>query len=86
MKLKYLEAIPDRASGDLTLKGTRIRVELVLIRLTEVGESFEELHEMWPHVSIKKLKGAVKEAIEFVGMLNYKNLNHLSETYEELRT
>ena len=30
MQYKYLETRPDRASGELTIKGTRIRIAMVI--------------------------------------------------------
>jgi uncharacterized protein (DUF433 family) len=59
--MKYLEAISERASGELTIKGSRIRIALVIKKLAN-GETIEQLHEGWPWISVKTLRGAVKQA------------------------
>jgi uncharacterized protein (DUF433 family) len=62
--MKYLEARPDRASGELTIKGTRIRIAQVINMLAH-GFTLNELHtEHFPHVSIRTLRGAVEEATQ----------------------
>ena len=64
MKYKYLEARPDRASGELTIKGTRIRIAQVINMLAH-GFTLEELHtEHFPHVPERILRGAVEEATQ----------------------
>jgi uncharacterized protein (DUF433 family) len=61
--MKYLEARPDRASGALTIKGTRIRVAHVL-KLVIAGMSYKQIRTDWyPQLSIATLRGAVEEAI-----------------------
>jgi len=62
MHYKYLEARPDRCSGELTLKGTRIRIAQVINMLAH-GFTLEELHtEHFPHISVRTLRSAVEEA------------------------
>jgi uncharacterized protein (DUF433 family) len=64
MNYKYLEAHPDRASGELTLKGTRIRIAQVINMLAN-GFTLKELHtEHFPHISVRTLRGAVEEATQ----------------------
>jgi uncharacterized protein (DUF433 family) len=64
MKYKYLESLPDRASGELTIKGTRIRIAQVINMLAH-GFTLQELHtEHFPHVSVRTLRGAVEEATQ----------------------
>jgi uncharacterized protein (DUF433 family) len=64
MTYQYLEARPDRASGELTLKGTRIRIAQVINMLAH-GFTLEELHtEHFPHISVRTLRGAVEEATQ----------------------
>jgi uncharacterized protein (DUF433 family) len=46
MKYKYLESIPERASGALTIKGTRIRVSHLLKLLTS-GMSYQQIQTEW---------------------------------------
>jgi len=62
--MKYLEAKPERASGELTITGTRIRIAQVINMLAH-GFTIEELHtEHFPHVSTRTLRGAVEEATQ----------------------
>ena len=63
--MKYLEAIPERASGELIIKGTRIRIAQVINMLAH-GETIEQLHEGWPWISVKTLRGAVEEATQLL--------------------
>jgi uncharacterized protein (DUF433 family) len=64
MQYKYLESRPDRASGELTIKGTRIRIAMVINMLAH-GFTLQELHtEHFPHVSVRTLRGAVEEATQ----------------------
>jgi uncharacterized protein (DUF433 family) len=65
MKFTYLESRPDRASGELTIKGTRIRIAQVISMLAN-GSTLEQLHEGWPWVSVTTLRGAVQEATEYL--------------------
>lgn len=61
--MKYLESKPERASGALTIIGTRIRVAH-LLKLVISGMTYEQIHTEWyPHLSISTLRGAVEEAI-----------------------
>jgi uncharacterized protein (DUF433 family) len=61
--MKYLEAQPERASGALTIKGTRIRVAH-LLKLVVSGMSYQQIQAEWyPHLSVATLRGAVEEAI-----------------------
>ena len=65
MQYTYLEARPDRASGELTIKGTRIRIAQVINMLAN-GYTMEQLQEGWPWLSVTMLKGAVEEATELL--------------------
>jgi uncharacterized protein (DUF433 family) len=65
MKYKYLEQRPDRASGELTIKGTRIRITQVITMLAN-GYTIGLLHEGWPWLSVTTLKGAVEEATQLL--------------------
>jgi uncharacterized protein (DUF433 family) len=63
MKFTYLESVPERASGALTIKGTRIRVAHVL-KLVVSGMDYQEIQTEWyPQLSVATLRGAVEEAI-----------------------
>jgi uncharacterized protein (DUF433 family) len=63
--MKYLDQRPERASGELTIKGTRIRVAQVINMLAN-GFTIEQLHEGWPWVSVATLRGAVEEATQLL--------------------
>ena len=64
--MKYLEAIPKRASGELTIKGTRIRIAQVITMLAN-GCTIEQLHTEWfPNLSVSTLRGAVEEATQYL--------------------
>jgi uncharacterized protein (DUF433 family) len=65
MKYQYLESRPDRASGELTIKGTRIRIAQVINMLAH-GSTIQELQEGWPWVSVATLQGAIEEATELL--------------------
>jgi uncharacterized protein (DUF433 family) len=61
--MKYLDSRPERASGALTIRGTRIRVAHVL-KLVVAGMSYEQVQTEWyPQLSVSTLRGAVEEAI-----------------------
>jgi uncharacterized protein (DUF433 family) len=63
--MKYLESRPERASGEFTIKGTRIRIAQVINMLAN-GSTIEQLHEGWPWISVTTLRGAVAEATQLL--------------------
>jgi uncharacterized protein (DUF433 family) len=63
--MKYLESRRERASGELTITGTRIRVAHVINMLAH-GFTIEQLHEGWPWISVATLRGAVEEATQLL--------------------
>lgn len=64
--MKYLESKPERASGELTIKGTRIRIAQVINMLAN-GFTIEQLHNEWfPHLSVSMIRGAVEEATQLL--------------------
>jgi uncharacterized protein (DUF433 family) len=66
MQYKYLELRPDRASGELTLKGTRIRIAMVINMLAN-GFTLETLHTgHFPQIPVHTLRKAVEEATELL--------------------
>jgi uncharacterized protein (DUF433 family) len=65
MQYKYLESRPDRVSGELTIKGTRIPIAQVISQLAN-GYTLELMHEGWPWLSAATLKGAIEEAAELL--------------------
>ena len=65
MQYKYLETRPDRASGELTIKGARIRIAQVITMLAN-GHTLQLMHEGWPWLSVTTLKGAIEEGAELL--------------------
>ncbi len=66
--MKYLDQRPERASGELTIKDTRIRVAQVINMLAN-GFTLEQLHTEWfPHISTDTLRGAVEEATNYLSV------------------
>jgi uncharacterized protein (DUF433 family) len=66
--MKYLESRKERASGELTIKGTRIRVAQVINMLAN-GFTIEQLHdEGWPWISVTTLLGVVEEATQHLSV------------------
>ncbi len=61
--MKYLQSNPNIASGDLTIKGTRIRISQVF-RMMASGMTIEYILEGWPWMSAETLHGAMEEAIK----------------------
>ena len=76
MHYKYLESRPDRASGELTIKGTRIPIAQVINMLAN-GHTLQLMHEGWPWLSAATLKGAIEEAAE---LLNAQSTQTHAET------
>jgi len=60
--MKYLTSDPAIMGGDLVIKGTRIPIDVILYRLKD-GYTLVKIHEMYPTPSLKKLNGAIEEAI-----------------------
>jgi uncharacterized protein (DUF433 family) len=66
--MKYLDSRPERASGALTIKGTRIRVAH-LLKLVVAGMSYKQIQTEWyPHLSVSTLRGAVEEPIAHLSL------------------
>ena len=65
MQYKYLETRPDRASGELTIKGTRIRIAMVINMLAH-GHTLQQMHEGWSWIPLATLQGAIEEATELL--------------------
>lgn len=64
-KQKYITSTPDIMGGQPVVKGTRVPISVILYRLKE-GYMLETIHEMYPHIDMKTLEGAIDEAIETV--------------------
>lgn len=65
IRMKYLDKRPERASGELTIKDTRIRIAQVITMLAN-GYTIEQLHDGWPWISVSTLRGAVEEATQLI--------------------
>ena len=62
--MKYLQSNPHIASGELTIKGTRIRIASVLEMLA-VGMTLQYINtKRYPWLPAGTLRGALKEASE----------------------
>src|SRR5258708_2630557 len=62
---KYITAQADIMGGQPVIAGTRVPISVILYRLKE-GYMVETIQEMYPHISIKTLEGAIDEAIDTV--------------------
>jgi uncharacterized protein (DUF433 family) len=60
--MKYLQSNPHIAGGDLTIKGTRVRITQVF-RMLAAGMTVDYILEGWPWMSAETLHGAMEEAI-----------------------
>ena len=68
MYMKYLQSDPDIAGGNLTIKGTRIRIGQVITMLA-TGHTIAQLHTEWfPHLTEAVLRGAVEEAAQHLSV------------------
>jgi uncharacterized protein (DUF433 family) len=63
--MKYLTSTPDIMGGQPVITGTRVPISVILYRLKE-GYMLENIHEMYPHIDMHILEGAIDEAIETV--------------------
>ena len=62
---KFIHSNPEIMGGAPVIKGTRVPISVILYRLKE-GYMIETIHEMYPHINIKTLEGAIDEAIETI--------------------
>lgn len=60
---KYVISDPDIMSGAPVIKGTRIPIAVILYRFKE-GYTIEEIHALYPWVSLQKLKTSLNELAE----------------------
>jgi uncharacterized protein (DUF433 family) len=57
---RYIESRPDVMKGALVIKGTRIPVSLILVRLKQ-GLTIKQVHEIYDWVPMSTLEGAIEE-------------------------
>lgn len=60
---KYIDSDPKVMLGKPVIKGTRITVELILEKLVN-GESFEQILESYPNLTIESIRAAIAFAAE----------------------
>ncbi len=68
--MKYLESKEGIAGGQLVLKGTRIKIALILQYVSE-GHTLTEMHKWYPHISERKLSGAIAEASTIIATTSH---------------
>lgn len=68
--MKYITSNPETMTGKLVIVGTRVPVARILFLLKE-GYTIEAIQEEYPHVSLKKIKGAVDELIQKLDTSDY---------------
>lgn len=61
----HIQSDPEIMLGKPTIKGTRITVELILWKIAG-GYSFEEILEMYPHLSINDILASVAYAAAII--------------------
>lgn len=69
--MKYISSKPDIVGGAPVIAGTRMLISRVLFLLKE-GYPLEEIHKMYPHVSVETLDRAINEYIEHMDELHAK--------------
>lgn len=70
MKNKYIVSNPEIMTGKPVIAGTRVPIARILFLLKE-GYTIEAIQEEYPHVSLKKIKGAVEELIKMFDNSEY---------------
>lgn len=67
---KYIVSNSQILGGTPVISGTRVPIARILFLLKE-GYTIEAIHDEFPHVPIKTIKGAVNELIENLGKSEY---------------
>ena len=62
---KYIISDPNILGGKPVIAGTRIPVDQILFLLND-DYPIEAIHELYPHVSVEAIKGAVEEAAQII--------------------
>jgi uncharacterized protein (DUF433 family) len=63
---KFIQSDPKVMMGKPVVKGTRITVELILEKIAS-GESFEQIIEAHPRLTVEAIRAAVAFAAESLG-------------------
>ncbi|OGH09665.1 MAG: hypothetical protein A2152_01080 [Candidatus Levybacteria bacterium RBG_16_35_6] len=62
---KYITKDPNILGGKPVIVGTRIPVDQILFLLND-DYPIEAIHELYPHVPVKTIKGAVEEVAQII--------------------
>lgn len=62
---KYISSDPNILGGKPVIKGTRIPIDQILFLLKD-GFTIQAIHELYPHVEEKTIKGVIDEAVDLV--------------------
>ena len=62
---KYITSTPGIMSGDPVISGTRIPISHIVYLLSQ-GYSVQAIHEDYPWVKMKVLKGVIYEIVEII--------------------
>jgi len=63
--VKYISSDPNILGGKPVIKGTRIPIDQILFLLKD-GFTIQAIHELYPHVEEKTIKGVIDEAVDLV--------------------
>ena len=55
---ELVERVPGKVSGQPIVCGTRIMPDPI-VRSFDRGETFEDIHEAWPSLSVDQIKGLI---------------------------
>lgn len=70
MNKRYIISDPNIMTGKLVIIGTRVPIARILFLLKE-GYTIEAIQKEYPHVPLRKIKGAVDELIELLDKSEY---------------
>ncbi len=65
MKKQYISSNPEIMTGKPVIAGTRVPISRILFLLKE-GYTLDAIQDEYPHVPLKKIKGAVNELIDIL--------------------
>jgi len=61
----YITKDPNILGGKPVIKGTRVPIDQILFLIND-DYPLEAIHELYPHISIETIKGAIGEAAQIV--------------------
>ena len=62
---KYIGSDPNILGGKPVIKGTRVPVDQILFLLKD-GFTIQAIHELYPHVDEKVIKGTIDETVKLL--------------------